>query len=77
MRSCSNAAWQARSRLGFVIAGNLVDLFRGHLAGDIAHLLADVVAAGAGRKRLQLRLDVDGRLTTEPCLLYTSDAADE
>src|SRR6185312_1149132 len=53
-------------RLGFVIAGDLVDLFRGHLAGDVAHLLADVVAAGAGRERLQLRLDVDSRLTAKP-----------
>src|SRR3954470_10380941 len=42
-----------RSGLGFVIAGDLVDLFGRHLAGDVAHLLADVVAAGAGGERVQ------------------------
>ena len=63
----SSKAWQAScTRLGFVVAGDLVDVFRGHLAGDVAHLLADVVAASAGRKSLQLRLDVDGRLAAEP-----------
>ena len=45
---------------------NLVDLLGGHLARDVAHLLTDVVAAGRGRKCLELRLDVDRRLTAEP-----------
>jgi hypothetical protein len=36
--------------------GDLVDLFRPHLAGNIADLLTDVVAPGAGRESLQLAL---------------------
>jgi hypothetical protein len=40
--------------------GCFVHLIRSHLAGDIAHLLADVVPACARSKCLKLRLDIDG-----------------
>src|SRR6478752_2010958 len=53
-------------RLSFVVTGDLVYLFHRHLAGDVAHLLADIIAAGPGRKGLKLGLDIDRRLAAEP-----------
>ena len=55
-----------RSRPRCVITGGLVDFLRSHLAGDISHLLADVVSACIKSKSLELSFDVDGRLTIEP-----------
>ena len=49
-----------------IIARGFIDLGGGHLPGDISHLLADVVAPAAGGEGLQLRLDVDGRLSIQP-----------
>jgi hypothetical protein len=49
-----------RSRPRCVITGGFVDFVRAHLAGDIAHLLADVVPAYAGSKSLELSFDVRG-----------------
>ena len=55
-----------RSRLRCVVTGCFVHFIRSHLAGDIAHLLTDIVPACARSKGLELRLDVDGRLAIEP-----------
>ena len=49
-----------RSRPRCVITGGFIDFVRAHLAGDIAHLLADVVPAYAGSKSLELSFDVGG-----------------
>ena len=46
-------------RLRRVITGGFVHFVCSHLAGDIAHLLTDVVPACAGSKSLELRLDID------------------
>jgi hypothetical protein len=54
------------SQLRCVVTGCLVDFIRGHLAGDIAHLLTDVVPACAGSKSLELRFDVNGGLAIKP-----------
>src|ERR1700740_658652 len=45
--------------LGLIIFGGSVDFIPRHSAGDVAHLLADVVMARAEGKCLELRLDVD------------------
>jgi hypothetical protein len=42
-----------------------IDLLRSHRAGDLAHLLADVVGAVPGRKGLKLRLQLGFRLAFE------------
>jgi hypothetical protein len=42
------------SRLRCVVAGCFVHFVWSHLAGNIAHLLADVVPASPGRKGLEL-----------------------
>ena len=42
------------------------DFGRCHPARDVAHLLADVVAPGAGRESLELAAQIDGRLSLEP-----------
>jgi hypothetical protein len=43
-----------------IVAGGLVHFIRSHLAGDIAHLLTDVVPACTRSKSLELCFDVDG-----------------
>ena len=55
-----------RSRPAGVIVRRLIDFGRRHLPCDVSDLLADVVAPVAGRKRLQLGLEVDGGLPVEP-----------
>ena len=55
-------------RLRLVISGGLIDLVRSHLACDVAHLLANVVAAAPTGKRVQLRFYVGGRLAAQPGL---------
>src|SRR6266849_5661554 len=42
------------------------DFRRCHSARDVPHLLADVVAPGAGRKGLELCAQIDHRLSAEP-----------
>jgi hypothetical protein len=49
-----------------VVTGGFVHFIRSHLAGDVSHLLTDVVPARARSKCLKLRFDVDGGLAIEP-----------
>ena len=44
----------ARRKIGFG-----VDFLRRHSACSVAHLLTDVIAAGAGGESLELRVQVD------------------
>src|SRR3954462_3944251 len=53
-------------RLRGIIRRGLLDFLRSHRPRDVAHLLADVIAALAGGKGLQLRLHVGLGLAFEP-----------
>ena len=47
------------------------------LAGGDVHQAVDLLAHGVHRERPHLRLELEGAVEAEGCLLYTSDAADE
>src|SRR5512133_805819 len=53
-------------RLGSVVMRGLIHFLKRHFAGDVTHLLTNVVASRARRKSLQLRREISRRLAFQP-----------
>src|SRR3984957_21332972 len=65
-RGCSVGCLHYIRGLRGIVRGGLVDLLRRHGAGDVAHLLTDVVGALTRSECLKLLLHVNLRLSLQP-----------